>query len=591
MESRVTFIQIVVGRPGRSSRRSVGWGKPRVCCLDHRFSLRLLLGSGILVLATTLFAQAPAPSDEVSQEALRFTEVYGAVEQNYVDPLNPEQTIMDGAIRGMLSSLDPFSAFFDRDQFELLEQQARGQAMGFGSVLYVQMGKVVVLQTAEGSPSWRAGLGPGDEIVAVNGTRIDRLDFNSLIQLLQRARSQRVRLGVIHPGKLVSQDFVLSPAEVALPTVDKAFLWAPGTGYVHLTGFEQKTTGEVRDAITRLGGSSLKGLLLDLRDNHGGMVDAAIGVASLFLKPGLLVLTVRGRAQPEKSYRTLSQNGERPQNQEPSQSDSSPPAPRFDFALIVLVNGNTASAAEVVAAALQEHDRGLIVGEPTFGKGVVESVMGLSEKTGLALTMAQYFTPSGRSIQRPLPGTALAEVDAAAAPQGEQPPARPRAQFAGLQNAAGAPALPRRFHTDRGRPVTAGGGITPDVVVAAPQLDAWVTFLNQRGIFTTFASDYLTLHSRVGRDFEPNSTVLENFREFLKRQQIRVPDQYWRQDQDYLKLRVSTEIVTLAQGLDAGNEVEVRSDPQVQKAAALFPRISSLLATPAVKAGMKPRRR
>ena len=110
------------------------------------------------------------------------------------------------------------------------------------------------------------------------------------------------------------------------------------------------------------------------------------------------------------------------------------------------------------------------------------------------------------------------------------------------------------------------------------------------GIFTTFASDYLTLHSRVGRDFEPNSTVLENFREFLKRQQIRVPDQYWRQDQDYLKLRVGTEIVTLAQGLDAGNEVEVRSDPQVQKAAALFPRISSLLATPAVKAGMRPRR-
>lgn len=479
----------------------------------------------------------------MTQESIKFTQIYSALEQNYMDPPDPGRTIFDGGIRGMLSALDPFSAFFDPDQFELLQQQARGVALGFGSILYVQPGKVMVLQTAQGSPSWRAGLGPGDEIVMVNGTRIERLDLESLVELLQRSRSQPVRLGVIRPGKVVAQDFELKPAEVALPTVDKAFVFASGIGYIHLTSFEQKTTQEVVGAINQLGGTRLKGLLLDLRDNHGGMVDAALGVASLFLKPDLLVLTVRGRAMPEKSYRT-----------------SATPF-HIGLPLVVLVNGNTASAAEVVAAALQEHDRGLLVGEPTFGKGVVETVMGLSEKTGLALTTAQYFTPSGRSIQRPLPGTALQPTDAS------------------LE--AKSPA----FRTDRGRPVSAGGGITPDVFISARTLDPWVTFLNQRGTFTNFASDYLTLHGKVDPTFQPGARVLDDFKNYLGRHEIRAPEEYWIPDQAYLKLRIKTEIFNLVFGLSVGDEVEVRGDPQVRKAVSLFPQIPELLRAPALKPG------
>jgi len=497
------------------------------------------------VFSSSLFAQSDAagtPADDLTQQSLKFAEVYGKVERNYLAPIDPDQTILNGAVRGLLSSLDPFSAFFDQDQFEMLQQQARGQTKGFGSILYVQTGKVVILQTAQGSPSERAGLGPGDEIVEVNGTRIDRLDFQSLIQVLERARSQRVHLGVIHPGQLVSQDFVLNPAEVALPTVDKAFLYAPGIAYVHLTGFEEKTPQEVVDAVSRMGGPALKGVLLDLRDNHGGMVESALGVVSLFLKPDALVLTVRGRREPEKSYRTIAGST------------------HFDVPLVVLVNANTASAAEVVTAALQEHDRALIAGEPTFGKGVVESVMGLSEKTGLALTTAQYFTPSGRSIQRPLPGTALAGVELASSRAGGNQPAL--------------------FHTDDGRPITAAGGVTPDVAIPAPEIDPWATFLNQRGIFTSFASSYLTLHSRVDRSFQPDTQVLSSFQEYLSRQQIRAPEEYWKGDQDYLKLRIRTEVVTLAEGLEAGDEIETRADPQVEKAVTLFPRIAHLLAAP-----------
>ena len=314
--------------------------------------------------------------------------------------VDPDHAIFDGGIRGMLSALDPFCAFLDRDQFELMKQQARGESIGFGSILYVSVGKVLILQTTQGSPSFRAGLAPGDEIVAINGERIDRLDFQSLIDLLKASRSRPVRLGVIHPGRLVPEDFNLRPAEVALPSVDKAFLWSPGIAYVHIASFEGKTPEEVATALDSMDAPHLKGLLLDLRDNHGGIVDSAAAVASLFLKQGELVLTTRGRGLEEKVYRV-------------------PPMPRhYDLPIVLLVNGDTASAAEVLAAALQEHDRAVIAGLPTYGKGVVQSVMELSEQTGLALTAGQYFTPSGRSIQRPLAGTALtfASLSPSAAP-------------------------------------------------------------------------------------------------------------------------------------------------------------------------------
>jgi carboxyl-terminal processing protease len=521
------------------------------------FLLILLGGSG-------LFAQSEAPQDDVTANALRFAQIYSIVDRNAMDRLDPDRTILNGAVRGMLSTLDPFSAFFDRDQFELLRQQTRGEALGFGSVLYVTPGKVVILETAQGSPSWRAGLGPGDEIVEINGTRINRLDFNSLVQLLQRAKSQPVRLGVVRPGKVVPEDFQLKPAEVILPSVDKSFLLEPGIGYLHLAAFESKSPQEIVDALHRLevapsssagpSPSSLRGVLLDLRDNHGGLVDAALGVASLFLKPDSLVLTVHGRNQSEQSYRTY-------------------PAPyRFDQPLVLLVNNNTASAAEVLAAALQEHDRALVAGEPTFGKGVVEHVIGLSEKMGLALTAAQYFTPCGRSLQRPLPGTALAKevVYNAGGKHGRETG----------REATSAATDPPAFHTDDGRPVTAGGGITPDVAISGRTSDPWVAFLNQRGIFTSFASEYLTQRGKVPKSFDPDLQVLSGFKDFLGRQGVRVPEEYWEEDQPYLKVRIKTELFNLIYGLTFGDEVETRADAQVQKATTLFPVISQLLKSP-----------
>lgn len=499
----------------------------------------LMLAGLVAIFAGGLRAQEEPPNDPVTRDSLKFARIYSLLEQHYMEPLDPDRTILDGAVRGMLSALDPFSAFLNRDQFELFKQQSEGRSVGFGSILYVTPGKVVILQTAPKSPSWRAGLGPGDEIVEINGQRIDRLDFHSLIELLKSARSHPVTLGVIRPGKVFPDTFKLNPAEVALPTVDRSFLFSPGIGYIHISGFEQKTPQEVMDAVAALHPARLRGLLLDLRDNHGGMIESAVATVSLFLKPGRLVLTMRGRVMPEKTYDTIAM-----------------PA-HYSMPVIVLVNGNTASAAEIMTAALEEHDRALVAGEPTFGKGVVESVMDLSGKMGLALLTAQYFTPSGRCIQRPLPGTALAN---------------PQESVEGRTGG---------FHTDDGRPLTAAGGVRPDVIIPDFPRDPWLNFLDARGVIASFASAYLTTHERPSRSFQPDERTLQEFRDYLTEGDIRSPEEYWKRDQAYLKLRIREEVLNLTFGLKAGDRSAVVGDPQVQKAVALFPEIPKLLAPPA----------
>lgn len=508
---------------------------------------KLILVAGCIALGVvSLRAQAPASNDEVTRESLKFARVYQTVQQNYADPTDPDRLVLEGGIRGMLASLDPFSSFFDRDQFKALEQENSGEILGFGSILSVQPGRVMVLQAQQGSPSWRAGLGPGDEIVAVNGVQLEMLGVRGLVALLEKTRSHPARLSVLHPGETAPEDFRLMPAQVALPTVDIAFLYSSGIGYIHITSFESKTPQEVLSALKKLGAKSLKGLILDLRDNPGGALDSAVQVCGFFLKPGSVVLTMRGRAVPERTYRTE-------------------PAPLLVSApLVVLVNRRTVSAAELVTAALQDHDRAVVAGEPTFGKGVVESVMPLSDETALGLVTAEYFTPSGRSVQRPLAGTAL------------QHP------LLGLEASGRDPAASKSliFHTDDGRVVTAHGGVTPDVKLPVPHIDPWLGFLNQTGMFSSFASAYFAYHGKIDKTFEPTPETLEKFRSYLAAQRIQSPEPYWSKDQQYLANSIRAALFNLAFGLDYGNEIATRNDPQVRGAASLFPAVPALLHRP-----------
>ena len=490
--------------------------------------MRLL--ATILFFLSTAFAadpsKKPEPSSlaETAREVKRLIDVYSILESRGADPINPEQAFYQGAIPGLLRRLDPHSVFFDPGQFEQLKQMQNSTTKGFGSVVSVLPGRVIVLQTLPGTPSAKSGLSPGDEILAVNNIRLDRLNLDQLVGLLSESKNAPAKLDVRRSGNVRLLQFTLNPEELQEPSVDRAFLLKPGMGYVRVSSFEEKTGTQVHDAIEKLGGAKLAGLVLDLRNNPGGLVTAAVDVASLFLKPGQTILTIRGRNVAEKEEKV-------PASAEP-----------YRFPVTILVNAKTASSSEIVTGALQDHDRATVLGEPSFGKGLVQSVFPLSQSTGVALTTALYYTPSGRSIQKPLKSEDFALSSTAAHPN----------QLAD-------------FHTDKGRKVPGGGGIVPDILVYPSETSRLRNVLDASGSFLTFATEY-TRQNKVTEQFEVSPALLDRFQAWLFERQIQPGVAEWSRERDYIQNRIKAEIFNQALGVAKGDEVEFQRDPVIQKA-------------------------
>src|SRR6266852_7311443 len=289
-------------------------------------------------LPAFLLLASSAWADDLDSQVKRLVDVYSLVEQNAADPVSSEQAFYQGVIPGMLRRLDPHSVFFDPQQFEQLKQLETSTRKGFGSVVSVLPGRVIVLQTTPGTPSAKSGMSPGDEILAINNIRLDRLDMEQLVGLLQQSKQQPARLAVRRPGNARMLDFTLTPEEMQQSSVERSFLLKPGIGYLRVASFDEKTGAPIKSAIESLGGRKLKGLVLDLRNNPGGLLTSAMETASLFLKPGSTILTVRGRAVPQKEEKV-------PEDAQP-----------YDFPVAALINAKSASASEIVAGALQDHD-------------------------------------------------------------------------------------------------------------------------------------------------------------------------------------------------------------------------------------------
>ncbi|MGO9009379.1 MAG: S41 family peptidase [Bryobacteraceae bacterium] len=480
-------------------------------------------------LIAALFAAALTlgAADTLDSQVKSLISAYVSVESNAADPVSADRAFYQGAIPGLLRVLDPHSVFFDPGQFDQLKKMEASTQKGFGSVVSILPGRVIVLQTLPGTPSAKAGLSPGDEILAVNGYVIARLDLDQLAELLSESRQRPARLAVRRAGTAHILDFTLIPAEMESPSVERAFFVGAGVGYIRVSSFDEHTVEELKDAIEKLGGDRLTGLVLDFRNNPGGMVAAALDTASLFLRPGQTILTMRGRHVPEKAETV-------PASAEP-----------YGFKLAVLINGKTASASEIVTGALQDHDRATVLGEPSYGKGLVQTVYPLSEGTGLALTTALYYTPSGRSIQKPL--------DAA--------------QFE-LAASTSHPNKAIPFRTDSGRAVTGGGGIEPDILVAPPSMDRLREVLEATGSFTTFATEYLRDH-KVSDEFEVTPELLDQFQVFLAAHNIEPGVTEWSKESDFVANRLKTEIFNQAFGVEKGDEVEAERDPAIQRARAV----------------------
>ncbi len=480
----------------------------------------------LLIVCSPLLAQTD-PADKIAPELKTMIEVFATVEQESADPVSLDAAIYGGAIPGMLRTLDPHSSFFDPDQFLQLQQMEKSEQKGFGSVVSVLPGRVIVLQVLQGTPSAKAGLSAGDEILAINNIAFARLEFEQLVQLLSAARQQpQVALDIRHPGESRLTRITMSPELVDTPTVDRAFFPAPGVGYLRITSFEEPTGKLVKETIEKLGGDSLKGMIVDLRDNPGGAVQAAIDTASLFLKAEQVIFSAKGRSAQNEEVRVPRYN--RP----------------YTFPLAVLVNAKSASASEILSGSLQDHDRAVILGQPSYGKGLVQQVYNLSSNSGLALTTAFYYTPSGRSIQKPLSG---GQLDAATIV--DQGP----------------------YKTDAGREVRGGGGIQPDELVL-PEGDSRLRLvMDASGALTSFAGEYLRTHE-IAENFEVTSDALDDLKVYLSQRNIQPSAGEWLANRNWVQNRLQQELFTLKFGVAKGDEVELRRDPVVTKALEGFPK-------------------
>jgi carboxyl-terminal processing protease len=463
-----------------------------------------------------------AAAAALAEQIAKLVEIFATVDDQAADPVSAEQALYQGAIPGMLRTLDPHSIFFDPGQFQQLQQMQRSESKGFGTVVSVVPGRVIILQTLEGGPAAKAGLSAGDEILAINNIPLGQLIPEQLMQLLSQARQQAAQLDVRKPGNARAFRLVLSPELIDEPSVDRAFLLAPGIGYVRIKAFEQPTGKLAKESIDKLGGSGLRGLVLDLRDNPGGAVQAAVEVASLFLQPDQVVFTIRGRSEQKEEARvpTLA----RP----------------YTFPVAVLMDEKSASASEILAGALQDHDRAVILGEPSYGKGIVQNVFPLSGNSGLALTIAFYYTPSGRSLQKPLASGSLHVA---------------------------AKATPGIFHTDAGRDVAGGGGVQPDIVVPPQQVSRLVFVLEASGSLTQFAGEYVQAHD-IGQNFAVTPELMDQLKVFLSQRDIQPGVAEWLRDRDLIQSRLEQEIVNLKFGVAQGDQIEMRRDVLIQRAIA-----------------------
>ena len=495
---------------------------------------------GGMVLSQQVGAQS-AQDESTFRDGLKsFSAVYDIVAKNYAEPLTgdmPDKAIYDGAIPEMLHTLDPHSSFYDPKAYARMKEDQHGKYYGVGMLIVPQNGKVVVVTPIENSPAFRAGIHPGDIITSIDGQSAAGLSSDEVANRLKGPRGTKVNVTMTRVGSSTPLNFELVRDEIPNASIDLSYEIRPGIGYVHIKQFQETTGREFDDAITNFG-PGLKGLVLDLRGNPGGVLVEAVSVCDRLLKRGQIIVSQRGRAFPEQVYRATHGN----------EGDS--------FPIVVLVNRNTASAAEIVSGALQDHDRALIAGETTFGKGLVQTVYTLSDNTGLALTTYHYFTPSGRLIQRNYSGVSLYDYY-----YNHDQPQDDKDREVKL--------------TDSGRTVYGGGGITPDVKVEAPKSTPFQDLLLERDAFLGFTEDYLA-HRTVNKDFQVDDAVLSEFKKYLSSQNYDYTPQELDNNLDWVKANLRSKILATQLGQTAGLKVEADWDPEIQQAIADMPQAAQL---------------
>jgi carboxyl-terminal processing protease len=485
---------------------------------------------------------AAAPEDELRDNIRSFANVFNLIEQNYADKLNADTAIFSGAIPGMLHKLDPHSQFFDPEQYNSLREEQKGHYAGVGMQVGPRNRKTIVIAPFPRTPAYRAGIRPGDVILKVDGESTEGLTVADVAKRLRGEKGTSVHITVGRQGREKPLEFAVVRDEIPRPSVPIGFSPKAGVGYIRVETFNETTSKELGEKLKELNESSLKGLILDLRENRGGLLSEGVAVADKFLRRGQVIVSHHGRASAEKPYRAQRGNGGR------------------NYPMVVMVDCGSASAAEIVAGALQDHDRALIAGTSTFGKGLVQTVYPLGHNTGLALTTARYYTPSGRLIQRPYNNISLYDY--------YSDPCRDNHRT---------PKLEAKM-TDAGRTVYGGDGITPDVRFATLKADKFQSTLLRPGfsVFFNYAQYFFSTRESIPPKWAPDDTTIQDFRQFLVKEKVDFAEADFNRHLDFIKRYIKREIYNSGFDTDEGAKVYVESDPDVQQAIDLLPKAKDL---------------
>jgi carboxyl-terminal processing protease len=506
----------------------------------------MILGGLAFIVAGSLAGgllsgRAASVPEKTGEQLGTYTQLLSLIQARATGSFDP-RVVIEGSIRGMLRTLDPHSNYLDPDDYRHMMEEQQGSFSGLGIVISKPSNDqpLTVISPLEGTPAANAGIRAGDVISQIEGVATLDMTIDEALKRLKGPKGTRVTITVTRPGDSEPLHFTLTRDDIPTNSIRQAFLIRPSVGYIKIEDFTRTTDRELDERIRSLQKQGMTRLILDLRRNPGGLLEQAVHVADRFLKKGQMIVYTQGRISgSDQQYRATTTANE------------------SDLPLVVLVDKYSASASEIVAGAIQDHDRGLIVGKTTWGKGLVQTVYPLSQDAALALTTARYYTPSGRLIQRDY--NSLEDY---------------------LIHDEGDDELVSRSkeirHTDAGRTVYGGGGIRPDVMVDRDANSKFIDQLERGQTFFHFAVDFNTHHKDSQRNFTVTPAMLEEFEAFLDRRKIKWTPEDIEKDGERLKSKIKESISAALWGIEEGYKVSMEMDRQVQRALELFPEAQQL---------------
>ncbi len=507
-------------------------------------------------------ARADNPGD-VNMQLNKLNYILRAVRDNYVE--DPDVTkMLEGAIDGMLRELDPHSVYIPAEQQAKITEQFRGDFEGIGIQFTIQNDWLTVISPIPGTPSDRLGIRAGDRITHIDGLSCYGITNEEVFEKLRGEKGTAVRVTIQRPSIEVPLEFEIVRDKIPIFSVGASFLLPDQqTGYIRINQFTARTTDEVVEALDSLNAAGMKRLLLDLRGNPGGYLDQAWRVADLFMprKDMLLVYTKGRTGKSNSEFRSTGMGA------------------KYDMPLIVLINHGSASASEIVAGAIQDHDRGLVTGQVSFGKGLVQTPYPMPDGSVVRITTARYYTPTGRLIQRPYDKGIAEYVMEGRDDEDENAP-----------EVAQNDTTPReKFLTDGGRTVYGGGGITPDSTILPRKTNALTAQLFSKRLYFEWASDYVVKNSDLPKNpqeftgrFDITPEMLASFKEFCTERKVEVDEPRWEQDIEFTKTQLKGEIAGLVfNDRNVYNIIRLQDDEQVQAALGMFDQVKAMASSSA----------